>query len=349
MGRFLEEEKLRQVPLKADSPYFSEAARADGIYKNLPRPFCLPLDRAEENLFEETRERAMAYFEECGIKWHDGHKTDGSAPGKPSNHLCDSQVCCANFLFPFAHEPKALVELLRPLFPSIRAVLPMERADQYVSFEWIGERNYLGENAARNGKRTRGANFTSADAAVMFEHGDGTRQIVLIEWKYTESYSPVDLRIAASGTDRTSIYHHLYEAEDFPLDKGLLPSFGALFYEPFYQLLRQQMLANEMEKAHELRADRVSLLHIAPRRNTDFPRVTAPALAHLGRTVTEVWRRLVREPSRFASVNTEDLFGRFPIQRLPQLAGWWQYIAARYPWALPPDQHRWVGKRGTPQ
>ena len=51
----------------------------------------------------------------------------------------------------------------------------------YVTFEWIGQDNYLGEKVPRTGKRTRGANCTSADAALLFERTDGTRQIVLID------------------------------------------------------------------------------------------------------------------------------------------------------------------------
>lgn len=331
-GRFLEAEKLHQTAFKADSLNFTAEARLDGMYRGSPRPFCLPTAHAEENLYAELREAALAYFSEQRIGWHDGSQQGAGQFAKPSNHLCSSQVCCVNFLFEFADKPAALVALLRPLFPTIKSMVAMERPDQYVAHEWIGERNYLGEKVARNGKRTRGALFTSADAAVMFECLDGTRQMVLIEWKYTESYSPSDRQIAASGTDRTAIYRHLYTRDDFPLRKDLLPGFGTLFYEPFYQLLRQQMLANEMEKARELGAHRVSLLHIAPAHNKDFPRVTAPELRMLGSTVTEVWRCLVREPSRFASVSVEQLFGRFPIERFPELQPWWQYIAARYPW-----------------
>jgi hypothetical protein len=55
-------------------------------------------------------------------------------------------------------------------------MLPIENG-QYVAHEWIGQQNYLGERIARNGKRTRGANFTSADAAVMFQQQDGQRHI----------------------------------------------------------------------------------------------------------------------------------------------------------------------------
>jgi len=65
--------------------------------------------------------------------------------------------------------PAALAALLRPIFPSLRTMIVMERPGQYVSHEWIGQDNYLHEKIGQNGKRTRGALFTSADAAVMFE------------------------------------------------------------------------------------------------------------------------------------------------------------------------------------
>jgi hypothetical protein len=325
MSDFLESEKPRQAQLKNNPSYFSIAARADGIYKSKPRPFCLPLDRAEENLFPEIRQAAPAYFAAHRIKWHDGQN------GKPSNHLCDSQVCCVNFLFPFANQPRALAEVLRPAFPTIREMLPIE-SGQYVAFEWIGQENYLGEKISRNGRRTRGANFTSADAAVMFEHTDGKRQIVLIEWKYTESYSGTPLGIAKSGTDRTTIYEPLFKRGDCPINKDLLPDFDSLFYEPFYQLMRQQLLVHEMERAQELGANTVSVLHIAPAHNTDFRKVTSPRLAKLGETATEVWKKLVLTSDRFISVNTEQLFGSMSVEQFPELQAWLEYIGMRYTW-----------------
>jgi hypothetical protein len=329
MSTFGQSENQRLANLKQSSPYFSSQARVDGVYRGKPRPFCLPRASARENLFPEIRESATAYFSAHEIKWHDGRD------GDPSNHLRDGQVMCVNLLFPFADKPQALAELLRPLFPAIRRLLPMEEPGAFVSFEWIGHQNYLGERIARDGKRTRGANFTSADAAVMFEREDGRRQITLIEWKYTESYSATSFRIAKSGTDRTAIYRHLYQREDFPLDKGLLPSFDALFYEPFYQLLRQQMLAHEMEKAGELGAQVVTYLHIAPAHNRALRRITSPELRSLGESAIDVWKRLVKTRDRFISISTEDLFGAFPVRRFPELRSWWDYIAARYPWVLP--------------
>lgn len=325
MGRFLEAERLRQAEFKASSPFFSEAARADGVYKGKPRSFCLPLSCAEENLYPDIRQTAPAYFAAYSIKWHDGQN------GKPSNHLCDSQVCCVNFLFPFADKPTALAKVLRPIFPDLHKMLPVEN-EQFVAFEWIGHKNYLNERMPRHGKRTRGANFTSADAVVLFERSDGKRQIVLIEWKYTESYSSASLKVAKSGTDRTKIYRPLYKREDCPLNKALLPNFDALFYEPFYQLMRQQLLAYEMEKARELNADVVSVLHIAPQQNTDFYRITSPELKNLGETATDVWAKLVRLEGRFTRVSTERLFGTMSPEEVPEMQAWITYIGQRYAW-----------------
>ncbi len=325
MGKFLESEKPKQAQFKATSPYFSEAARFDGIYKGKARPFCLPLDYAEENLFCEIQQTAPAYFASRSIKWHDGQN------GKPSNHLCDSQVCCVNFLFPFADKPKALADLLRPIFPSLREMLPIEDG-YYVSFEWIGQENYLGEKISRNEQRTRGANFTSADAIVMFERTDGKRQIVLIEWKYTESYGGTSLKIAKSGTDRTGIYKPLFNRDDCPFNKALLPDFDSLFYEPFYQLMRQQFLAHEMEKAQELGADVVCVLHIAPLHNTDFHKVTSASLEAIGQTAMDVWKKLTWHTERFSSVGTEQLFGNLSPEQMPEMQAWVEYIGTRYSW-----------------
>lgn len=325
MGGFLESEKPKQTQFKSTSSYFSDLAHSEGVYKGKPRPFCVPLELAEQNLFPEIRESALSHFAEHSIKWHDGQN------GKPSNHLCSSQVCCVNFLFPFADRPNELAQVFRLVFPEIEKMLPVENG-RYVSFEWIGQENYLGEKISRNGQRTRGANYTSADSIVMFERKDRKRQVVLIEWKYTESYGGTFLKISDSGTDRTNIYRHLFESGDCPIKKDILPSFDSLFYEPFYQFMRQQFLANEMEKAHDMGADIVSLLHIAPAHNTDFRKVTSPELVKLGESATSIWKKLVKTEGRFINVSTEQLFGNLSAERLPEIKTWLEYIHLRYAW-----------------
>jgi hypothetical protein len=327
MGAFLETEKMRYRTWKNSTRYLTDAARKDGGYPkskdpDKEYPFCIEENCTQENLFNEIRGPALAYFTERGIPWHDG------VNGGPSSHLCDSQVSCVNFLFPFAHNPDALVALLKPLFPGINTVLPMEEQmpPSYVAFEWIGLGDYLGECKRPDGRRTRGANATSADAAVMFEDDRNNRYIVLIEWKYTESYGKTSKAIPV----RLETYGKFYD--DGLLHTDRVPNFEDLFYEPFYQLMRQQMLAREIARHNELGANFASVLHIAPEINLDFQKVTSPGLTSLGRTTIDVWKSIVRDPEVFASVSTELLFGNLPITRFPQMSAWWSYINERYSW-----------------
>jgi len=322
VSRFLEEEKLKQYHYKVTSPSLSPGAKFDGNYKSKNRSFCLPVEFAAENLPTSIRENAITFFKDHEIKWHDGQN------GNPSNHLCDSQVCCVNFLFPFCNKPQSLKILLRQVFPDIQEMLPVENG-MYVSFEWIGEKNYLGEKIRGKGKRSRGANFTSADAIVKFTRSDNKKQVVLIEWKYTESYYPVPLMISKNGTSRVRIYQNLFDETNSPLIRELIPNFESLFFEPFYQFMRQQFLAHEMEKAHELGADMVSVLHIAPRHNHEFRRITSVILSHLGDSSTGVWSSLVKD-QRFKSVNTESLFGGYLPTDDPELDENLKYLRMRY-------------------
>jgi len=71
----------------------------------------------------------------------------------------------------------------------------------------------------------------------------------------------------------------------------------------------QRLLAHEMEKAHELGADIVSLLHISPARNLDFRKITSPRLEALGSSATDVRKTLITPPDCFIGVSTESLFG----------------------------------------
>lgn len=324
MANFKSQETTQQAKFKQTSSYFSQIAKPDGIYRKKPRDFCLPQNVSEENLYSEFRDSAIGYFKNAGISWHQGIK------GKPTNHLCSSQVCCVNFLYAFVDQPTALADLLRPLYPDLKKMLVMDRPNHSVEFEWIGAKNYLNEKV--RGKRTRGANVTSTDAAVMFECNDGKKHIVLFEWKYTESYSRTFIKFAKSGTDRSAIYYPLYQQSDFPLDKSRLPHFDDLFYEPFYQFMRQQLLANEMQKAHELGADMVSVLHICPSNNHKFQRVTSPKLKQFGTEAVDVWKSLLVDPTKFIHISTEDLFLPSITEKHPVLNQWWKYIIERYQW-----------------
>lgn len=336
MGRFLNREKVTQAAWRRSSEGLSDCAR-DGVGRysktgSGPYDFCLPVECADENLFEGIRSAAIDYFRSppglhgggVAIPWHDGKG------GLPSTHLCDSQVCCVNFLFALREGQESATRLLKTAFEDCASSVPVQEGESgLVEFEWVGDpsADLIGEGSPR----TRGANATSTDAAACFVDDAGDRHLVLIEWKYTESY-PMSEKVANkfdgnSGLTRRGRYGQLFLDPNGAVNSDLvtLPDLG---YEPFYQFLRQQLLAEAL--APGFASARV--LHLAPRANTDFQAVTSAALRDrdLGGTATTVWGRLVRDPGAFRSLAIEDAFA--PVLDAPEegLRDWANYIRQRY-------------------
>ena len=308
---FRDREKRRLGALK--HKLFSQEACRDGLYKRRGprREFCLHEDFSAENLNAEIREAALAYFEDRDIWWHD--KTSNG----PSNHLCCSQTCCVNFWMPFVQAPDALGKVLRGLGYDVDRMLPLssdrplrDGSHPYVAFKWIGEKNYLkelrGRGVASDEARTRGKNFTSLDFCVRFLRSDGQVQLVAGEWKYTEKCNEKSKRYSKHGTDRLDrIYGPHLERSDCQI-RPKVP-FEDLFFDPFDQLMRQQLLCSAMERHREMNATVVSLLHVAPRSNQELMRrVTSNALARHGSDIHDAWAALVRA-DRFKGMALEDL------------------------------------------
>lgn len=310
---FRDREKARQTALKGR--LFSAGAEAHGKYLGRSYSFCIGGQVAGENLHADHRLQAITYFRERDIGWHGGEACD-HASDLPSRHLCCSQSMCVNVLFPFMCQPTALMRTLVDLGYSVSEVLrfaPNEARHQepgYIAFEWIGLRNYLGEHSrgrvATDGERKRGAGFTSADFAVRFMREDGKIQIVLGEWKYTEFYNSKSIRMSRNGTDRLKIYGDLLSRPDCPIRHASV-GMEALFFEPFDQLMRLQLLAFEMEQCRELDADYVSVVHVAPYQNEDLMRVIgSPKLRPLGDDIHSVWSALV-SCGRFKGVSMKEM------------------------------------------
>lgn len=271
------------------------------------------------NLNPAIRDSAARYFADNAIAWH-----------QHAAHGLSSQVCCLNFLLPLATRPDVLARLVQNAIggdlPDMLAVETGPGGEPwFVGFEWIGESDYLGE-WPRTGKAKRGANVTSADAVVRF-HQAGRIETLLIEWKYTESYGarPDGKREA----ERLRRYADKAYAPEGPLAPEAEVEIKDLFWEPFYQLIRQQMLAHRMQAAHETGAERVRVLHIAPAANRALRRVTAPALRERGDDAFAVYRSLLASPDDFISRSTESLFAPL-IAAAPADDNWANYLRSRY-------------------
>jgi hypothetical protein len=127
----------------------------------------------------------------------------------------------------------------------------------------------------------------------------------LIEWKYTQSYNGRPL--AKSRSDRLDRYRPLFEDPDGPLRTDVIP-YADLFVEPFYQLMRQQLLAHAMERSGELDADTVRVLHVAPATNTELQlSLTRDSHRAAGATLYAAWRAMLRRPDRFVPLDSARL------------------------------------------
>jgi hypothetical protein len=251
------------------------------------------------------------------IQWH-----------QHASHGLSSQACCLNFLLPFAQRPELLRRWIEHVTSdTVAQVLPIEPMrggeDWFVTFEWIGDTDYLNE-AKPETPRKRGANATAADAAVLYRDDAARTHLLLIEWKYTERYgAPLDPK----GNDtRRNRYDAIYRQPNGPILANADVTLDDFFYEPFYQLLRQQMLAWHTERYNPA-IDRARVLHLSPSGNRSLHQVTSPNLREIGRDAFEVFRTLLVNPQDFSSMTIEHAFA--PLESWPE-ADWFPWLKARY-------------------
>lgn len=334
MATFRDREKERYRKLKPE--LFSNKAQDEGDYRERPRFFCLADDYSSENLYKTIRASAIEYFKARNITWHDGLEKGRV----PSNHLCCSQSCCMNFLYPMTTKPRMLASVFQHFYPELAEPLLIDEdlarpngSFPYMAFEWIGVRDYLGETKRKGSERTRGANFTSADFIFRFRREDGKIQVVLGEWKYTEEYRRQDKGIEV----RKQNYHLAFNRDGGVFKRRGDDLYDALFFDPFYQLMRLQLLAHEMELSREMDADVVSVLHICPKANREFrDRVTSPHLANMfpNKGTLEIWRELVPR-NKFKSISVEDLLNTILRSTKTDDWQWAHYLKVRYGWDIP--------------
>ena len=164
---------------------------------------------------------------------------------------------------------------------------------------------------ASDDKRTRGANFTSADFSIRYLDSNDRIVIIIGEWKYTESYGKEYKRFSKSKskTDRYSkVYAKFLNQPNCNIKIPNAATYDDLFYDPIDQLMRLQLLAQEMEYNKEMNADLVDVLLIVPEKNREFiDNVHSNNLKNiLGNNILNVWSGIVQN-NKFKYVYSEDL------------------------------------------
>ena len=333
--------KCRQAYFRDTSPTITDEGRSPTDEKGRRNCHLLALGCEEENLFPGVRGPggAIDFFRERGINWWkstrsgDDMKRDG-----PTRNMASSQVACVNFLLPLKDIRGALLCVLRALDDDVRDIVTISHDgnESPVEFEWIGP------DLSLEGGKNRGANNTSIDAFLVAETNVGRRRAYLLEWKYVEqslSTRPEYKGEGTAGDTRRRRYAERFRAP-YSSFKPDGPDLDDFFYEPFYQLMRQRLLADLMVHQRVLGIDEAKVVVVVPECNwayrtvSDGEATTSPPLAKrypdLG-TVEEIMRAVLTNPDEQFAMVAPVLLLKAVSRCLPDLtADWAGYWRERY-------------------
>ena len=304
-ANFERQAKSRQHGFRETSPTISKEARSPTDDTGRRYNHLLALDCEEDNLFPGIRgpEGGIDFFQQRNIIWWQGGG-DASGGGRPTRNMASSQVACVNFLLPLAGIPGGLLSVLQSLDPDVRDVVDIQHEGQIspVEFEWVGIPHSL------EGGRRRGAFETSVDAFMVAETSSGQRRAYLLEWKYVERYLRARPEYKGAGTEgktRRSRYEQRFQGCFSSFDTTLVPDLDDFLYEPFFQLMRQRLLADRMVHDGELEVDQAKVVAVVPEENwgyrvvADGKTLTSPLLVqrfpHL-ETVEAIMRASLKDP-----------------------------------------------------
>ncbi len=332
---FREREYRRQAEFRRTSATISSNGRAAIDKEGGQYPYMLALGCEDENLYPTLRgaygvrrifdERAIEWWRHCGFEAVDENG--------PTRNMASSQIACVNFVLPLAGIENGLLALLAAVDDDVTGIVkivdPRTGTTSPVEFEWIG----LGHALEGQSEMKRGKFSTSVDAFLVAETRSGRRGY-LLEWKYTEAYGGNDKGQGRKGRTRRRRYAKPYAASStfrrgIPLDAWL--------HEPFYQIMRQRLLADRMVKEQELGVSETKVVLVVPERNIDYRQsVTSPSLAARfpkATTVEEVIRAAVNVPARdFGIVSQSALAATVRAMCGASANDWSEYHAHRYGW-----------------
>jgi hypothetical protein len=298
-----------------------------GLFFKIPREFVLL--QPELNIMEAVRNEAEKYFTDNNIPFWNTGETRPKGINKPSGHMLSSQVACVNHLFFFRQDQFIATAILKGVDANVKAALRLDndKTDNgFVSLEVIGKENYLKEK-----NHTRGANSTSVDAVMLAEMQDGSRKLFFIEWKYVEEYRSKQSKfVEVGGERRKATYLPLLQNEDCPIKIAELNDrlIKGIFYEPFYQLMRQTLLAHEMTKATDFGATDYMHLHLIPEANKELKLENPSKGILIGSTLQETWSNLLKSPSKYRAIDPKEFLE--PARHFSKAATAIKYLEQRY-------------------
>jgi len=305
-----------------------------GTYRGHRYPHLLPQHSWVLNLWEGICHEAVRHFAQSQISWHD-----------QKHNLLSSQILCVNLFFPLRKHPDILRLWLSSYLDDVREVTDLD-------FEYIGPndpqdlsgfRNYLNEPGSR------GQNRTSADVAITWRDNKGSTNLLLLEFKFTESSfgecskqgNPDHRRCLSSKEIVSSPWTQCYRAEvgrpywdiilssDSPLRQDLLTAeaFCPFRYD-FYQLMRNQLLAHCIQRDPEVNYDRVEFGVMYHPDNEMLMHMRRPFDKE--KNPLKAWRSFLIDPDSFHSFPIQELLDTIEPKLPAGLVNWRRYLKEKY-------------------
>ncbi len=308
--------------------------KCGGQFNSAEYPYVLREEHRKENLYTDIADSAIKYFKENRIVWWRGKD------GLPTNHTLSSQVACLNHLFWIRDNQKAATSVLKQIdkdFVTIKFPNSDLNSENYVEFELNGydksQGNLLGEKGS-----ARGANTTSIDAA-MLAMKDNKIILIFIEWKYVEHYHRrIDaLKAEPKYEVQKKTYKNLLLSDDSPiiLDKirnKLNLDFDLAYQkfsvEPFYQLMRQTLLAWRLSCVKRYGAEDYLHIHVIPKDNKKLLLCkTSPEITEGYSDIRSAWAAQLKNPAKYIHMDPSELIGHAAFE---YNKGLYEYLNNRY-------------------
>jgi len=276
-------------------------------------------NNSDENLHESIRVSAKTYFKENLIDWWSFNHTKYM----PTSHMVSSQIQCLNHLFAYRKDKEATLKLAQLFDPNIDDVLPTigDKDYGYIAFEFIYENAKLLNEDDKGAKR--GAYCTSIDAFIIAER-KGKKVLIPIEWKYTENY--FDCRNKAleigKGKTRQKRYNQLIE-NSIQLNFVPILEKSVYYYEPFYELMRQTLLVEQMVKLG-IANDFLHIL-IVPSKNSDLLNNNYTFTIN---DLQTTWSNCISDQTKFKIIDSKQINQLF--EKLPRYSNLTGYLKSRY-------------------
>lgn len=305
-----------------------------GKWRGQRYPHILPQDLWFLNMWDGICFKAVKHFDQSQIRWHD-----------QKHNLLSSQILCINLFFPLREHPDLLKLWLSSRLADVEEVTDLD-------FEYIGPddtqepsgyRNYFKEEGSR------GQNRTSADVAVIWRDSKGSKNLLLLEFKFTEGdfgacsrYPNMDSKRCYSSREiirsphtqcyRAQVgrlYWHFILADDSPFRQELLTSeVYCPFRYDFYQLMRNQLLAHCIQRDPE---EHYKKVEFGVMYHTDNERLTNMSRPfNKEKDPLKAWHKLLISPDSFHVFTIQGFLESVGSNLPSDLVDWRKYLEEKY-------------------